>query len=525
MVAETDREKPQMTAPIIPVPAGLQVHASAAPFVLSVSSRILATDAAASVAGYLAGILRPSTGYPLPMVSPVDGNVAGPSDIALHLDLADSLELGDEGYRLDTSEAGATITAAGPAGLFYGVQSLRQLFPPSLEKRSVQSAPWQAVAATITDRPRFAWRGAMLDVARHFFDVAAVTRFVDEIVLFKLNVLHLHLTDDQGWRISIPGRPELTGIGASTAVGGGPGGFYTEEDYARIVAYAAERFVTVVPEIDVPGHTNAALSAYPEINADRRARDPYTGIDVGFSSLDVHADATWQFLDDVFRSVAAQTPGPYLHIGGDESLSTPPEQFPGFISRATALVAAHGKTPIAWHEAGRSGDLAPGTIGQYWGYLTPQDHADELATSFVEQGGSLILSPADVAYLDITYDETTPIGQAWAGGPTSVRAAYEWEPAEILPHVREEQILGVEAPLWTETVASAADIDYLVFPRLAAVAEIAWSARAGTAGRDWEDFADRLEAWYPRFLALGIGAYREGEPYPSRASGLSDGTL
>ncbi|WP_411719951.1 beta-N-acetylhexosaminidase [Mycetocola sp.] len=514
-----------MATPILPLPTELQVDASAAPFVLLVSSRILATDAAASVAGYLARILRPSTGYPLPVVSPVNGQIAGPADIALHLDLADVLELGGEGYRLETSAAGATITAASPAGLFYGIQSLRQLFPASVEKRSVQSAPWQAVAATITDRPRFAWRGAMLDVARHFFDVAAVTRFVDGIVLFKINVLHLHLTDDQGWRITIAGRPELTGIGASTAVGGGRGGFYTEEDYAHIVAYAAERFVTVVPEIDVPGHTNAALSAYPEINADRTAREPYTGIDVGFSSLDVHADATWQFLDDVFGSVAAQTPGPYLHIGGDESLATPTEQFPGFIARATALVAAHGKTPIAWHEAGRSKDLAPGTIGQYWGYVTPQATADELAASFVEQGGSLILSPADVAYLDITYDETTPIGQAWAGGPTSVRAAYEWEPAEILPHVAEEKILGVEAPLWTETVASTSDIDYLVFPRLTAVAEIAWSARAGTDGRDWDGFADRLDAWYPRFRALGIGAYREGEPYPSGRSSDSGGSL
>jgi hexosaminidase len=510
-----------MSTPIIPQPTELQVHASAAPFVLSASSRILATDAAASVAGHLVTLLRPSTGYPLPVVSPVDGAVAGASDIALHLDLTDGLGLGDEGYSLDTSAAGTTITAASPAGLFYGVQSLRQLFPVDVEKRSVQSAAWQTAATTITDRPRFAWRGAMLDVARHFFDVAAVTRFIDEVVLFKINVLHLHLTDDQGWRISIAGRPELTGIGASTAVGGGSGGFYTEDDYARIVAYASERFVTVVPEIDMPGHTNAALSAYPELNADGKAREPYTGVDVGFSSLDVDADATWRFLDDVFRSVAAQTPGPYLHIGGDESHSTPPEQFPRFIARATAMVASHGKTPIAWHEAGRSTELAPGTIGQYWSYLVPQDDAAQLAASFVEQGGSLIVSPADVAYLDITYDESTPIGQDWAGGPTSVRAAYEWEPTEILHGVAGERILGVEAPLWTETVASTADIDYLVFPRLAAVAEIAWTI----GDRNWDDFSARLEAWYPRFRALGVGAYREGEPYPPRRSGVSSATL
>lgn len=502
-------------ARIIPLPSELHVAASDTPFTLLESSRILATDAAASVAAYLAGILRPSTGYPVPVVSSVDGEVAGPADITMHLDLADTAGLGTEGYRLVTAATGTVLTAATPAGLFYGVQSFRQLFPVEVERRSAQSVAWQAAAGTITDRPRFAWRGAMLDVARNFFTVAEVQRFIDEIVLFKINVLHLHLTDDQGWRISIAGRPELTAIGASTEVGGGAGGFYTEGDYATIVAYAASRFVTVVPEIDVPGHTNAALTAYPELNADGVAREPYTGIDVGFSSLDVHGAATWDFLDDVFRSVAAQTPGPWLHIGGDESHTTPPEEFPGFIARATALVVRHGKTPIAWHEAGRCTDLAPGTIGQYWSYVTPQDNAAELATAFVEQGGSLILSPADVAYLDITYDESTPIGQAWAGGPTSVRAAYEWEPTDILPGVAEDRILGVEAPLWTETVATPADIDYLTFPRLAAIAEIAWSAEPSVLpGRSWDGFSTRLDAWYPRFRAHGIGAWREGVPAP-----------
>ncbi|GHD47856.1 beta-N-acetylhexosaminidase [Mycetocola manganoxydans] len=491
---------------IIPQPTEQRIAGSAAPFTLIVSSRILATDAAASVAGYLAGILRPSTGYPLPIVSPVDGDVAGPADIALHLDLADSSSLGAEGYTLATSEAGASITAATPAGLFYGVQSFRQLLPPEVEKHSVQSVAWQATSATLTDRPRFAWRGAMLDVARHFFSVPAVKRYIDEIVLFKINTLHLHLTDDQGWRISIPGRQELTGIGASTAVGGGSGGFYTEEDFASIVRYAADRFVTIVPEIDVPGHTQAAIAAYPEIGLPGSSTAVYTGMEVGFSSLDVHADATWQFLDDVFRSVASQTPGPYLHIGGDESHTTPPEEFPEFIARATALVAAHGKIPIAWHEAGRSEGLAPGTIGQYWDYATPERNGAELAASFIEQGGSIIFSPADVSYLDITYDESTPIGQAWAGGPTTVQSAYEWEPTDVLLGVPEDRMLGVEAPLWTETVVTSADIDYLAFPRLAAVAEIGWSNKDN---RTWADFSARLALWDPRFTALGIAAHRD----------------
>ena len=518
-------------ARIIPQPTELDVAASDVPFTLRESSRIFATDAAAAVAEYLAGILRPSTGYPLPLIDHgnesaddvAEQDLAGPADVVLTLDPADDSLLGTEGYRLVTSEYGIVLTAASPAGLFYGVQSLRQLFPADVERRSVQSAAWQVVAVTITDRPRFAWRGAMLDVARHFFDVADVCRFIDEIVLFKINVLHLHLTDDQGWRISIAGRPELTAIGASTEVGGGPGGFYTEEDYASIIAYAASHFVTVVPEIDVPGHTNAALSAYPELNADGAAREPYTGTEVGFSSLDVENDATWTFLDDVISSVAAQTPGRYLHIGGDESLTTPPEQFPAFIARATALVAQHGKIPIAWHEAGRCTDLAPGSIGQYWSFVTPQDDAAELATAFVDQGGSLILSPADVAYLDITYDASTPIGLTWADGPTSVEAAYSWEPTSILHGVTEDRIFGVEAPLWTETVATTDDIDFLTFPRLAAIAEIAWSP--GPAGRDWPDFAARLDSWYPRFDAIGIAAWQKEDSESGSTAGLSDATL
>ncbi|MET1052346.1 MAG: beta-N-acetylhexosaminidase [Mycetocola sp.] len=506
-------------AHIIPQPTELHTDASDTPFTLVESSRIRATKAAASVASYLADVLRPSTGYPLPIVEPFDAGPAEPGDITLHIDPADALGLGAEGYHLVTAGSGATVTAAEAAGLFYGIQSLRQMLPVSIERRSVQSTAWQASAATITDRPRFAWRGAMLDVARHFFGPDAVKRFIDEIVLVKINTLHLHLTDDQGWRLAITGRPELTGIGAATEVGGGAGGFYSEEDYAGIVAYAASRFVTIVPEIDVPGHTNAALTAYADLNADGVAREPYTGVDVGFSSLDVDAGTTWEFLDDVFRSVAAQTPGPYLHVGGDESHTTPPEQFPGFIARVTALVAHHGKIPIAWHEAGRSRELAPGTIGQYWSYLEPQGPAAELAASFVEQGGSLIFSPADVAYLDITYDEHTPIGQDWADGPTSVREAYEWEPTAVIPGLPAGAILGVEAPLWTETVATVADIDYLTFPRLFAVAEVAWSSAPGPAGREWEQFSARLDSWYPRFHALGIGAFE-----PS-SSGISSPTL
>lgn len=504
---------------IIPLPATQQVPPGAAPFILTAASRIIATDAAASVARYLASIFRASTAFPFPVLSPID---AGPAadrpevghDITLHLELDDPDGLGDEGYTLETSARGAQISAVTAAGLFYGVQSLRQLLPSEVEERATQSEAWEAPATTITDRPRFRYRGAMLDVARHFFDADDVCRYLDHIALFKINVLHLHLTDDQGWRVSIPSRPELTRVGGANAVGGGPGGFYTREDFARIIEHAAARFITIVPEIDVPGHVHAALTAVAELNPSGEAPAPYTGTDVGFSTLDVHRNATWAFLDDVFREVAEQSPGPWLHFGGDEPHATAADDYREFVERASRLVASHGKIPIAWHEAGISSNLAPETVGQYWSYRTPQNDSADRALSFVHQGGSLILSPADVAYLDMVYDESSPLGLSWAAGPTTVRESYEWEPTEILPEAT-DAILGVEAPLWTETVRSRADIDYLAFPRLTAIAEIAWSvAPAESDRRTWSDFSVRLDAFAPRFAAIGIhpGSAAPGAP-------------
>jgi hexosaminidase len=498
------------TGAIIPLPTEQLLPVGAEPFVLTQASRIFATDAVASVSTYLANILRTPTGFPLPIITPLEAGpieegTDGGHDIVLHLDLDDVAGVGAEGYTLETSFSGARITAATPAGLFYGVQSLRQLFPAEVEQRSVRSVAWETVATSIVDRPRFRYRGAMLDVARHFFNADAVCGFLDDLALFKINTLHLHLTDDQGWRIAIESRPELTAVGGATEVDGGAGGFYTREDFARIVEHAAARFVTIVPEIDIPGHTNAALSAIPELNPGGVAAPPYTGTEVGFSTLDTTSDATWAFLEDVVREVAEQTPGPWLHFGGDESHATNADDYREFVSRASRLVASHGKVPIAWHEAGISTDLAPGTIGQYWSYRVPQNDAAERTLSFVEQGGSLILSPADVAYLDMTYDQSSPIGLSWADGSTSVQESYEWEPTEILPEQASSAVIGIEGPLWTETVRSRADIDYLVFPRLLALAEIAWSAPPSESSlRTWTDFSRRLDAFGPRFQALGI---------------------
>ena len=250
-----------------------------------------------------------------------------------------------------------TIRASHAAGLFYGVQSFRQLLPAFVEYDAVRpdkARPVVAAAARIADRPRFAWRGAMLDVARHFLSVAEVKRFVDLMVIYKLNRLHLHLADDQGWRVEIRAWPKLTAHGGSTEVGGGAGGYYTQAEYADLVDYASKRFVTVVPEIDMPGHTNAALASYAELNCDGKARELYTGIEVGFSALCVDHERTYAFISDVVREIAAITPGPWFHIGGDEVKTLTPRQYGGFIERVQTIVQSHGKHMIGWDEVSAS---------------------------------------------------------------------------------------------------------------------------------------------------------------------------
>ena len=243
---------------IIPQPTSVEPAEGA--FVLTDETVITvnpATDETTAIGDYLAEHLRPATGYDL-LVRPADFVFAGPH-IDLTLDAADTA-LGEEGYVLRVAPNGVTLTAHQPAGLFYGAQTLRQLLPPAIESATPQPGPWPLPAGIIRDTPRFAWRGLMLDVARHFFGVADVKRVIDLAATYKLNRLHLHLSDDQGWRIEIKSWPELARVGGQTAVGGGPGGAYSQADYAAIVAYAASRYITIVPEIDMPGHMQAALA-------------------------------------------------------------------------------------------------------------------------------------------------------------------------------------------------------------------------------------------------------------------------
>ncbi len=510
---------------IIPAPVSIDLRAEDPPFRLTAASRLVASGlGAAGVAETFAEPARRATGFELPVVA------GAPEASDLVLVVADGEAPGgaDEGYTLESGDGGVRIGADTAAGLFRGTQTLRQLLPAAIARADAASEPdggWTVPATSVADAPRFAYRGAMLDVARHFFPVEDVLRYLDEIALLKVNVLHLHLTDDQGWRIQIASWPELTGIGASTSVGGDGGGYYTKDDYRRIVDYAAERFITVVPELDLPGHTNAALSAYPELNCDGVAPAPYEGIEVGFSSLCAspeRAEATDRFLADVTREVAELTPGPWLHLGGDESHATSEADYLDLVRRIVAAGAATGKTVIGWHELGASRDLPAGTVGQYWSFVEPEGDAAALARSFVEQGGRVIMSPADVAYLDMKYvdDPQGPLGGRlgldWAKGPTTIDEAYLWEPTAIVPGIGESEVLGVEAPLWTETVGTLSEVEFMAFPRLTAVAEIGWSPAptGGGAARDTEEFFARVAALGEHWDAAGTAYYRvRGVPW------------
>ncbi|GAA3454779.1 beta-N-acetylhexosaminidase [Dactylosporangium matsuzakiense] len=463
------------------VPAPVSAHAAAGRFTIGRGTTISAGPSARGVAQYLAGVLRPAAGRPLPIVRP------GPGGDTIALVLAGP-DTADESYRLDVDGRGVTLTAGRAAGLFAGVQTLRQL----LAGRSIP-------AGHVTDAPRFAYRGAMLDVARHFFTVAQVERYIDQLSLYKINTLHLHLADDQGWRLFINSWPRLATFGGSTAVDGDPGGYYTQAQYRALVAYAADRYVTIIPEIDMPGHVNAALASYAELSCDGVAPPLYTGTEVGFSTLCVNKDITYRFLDDVIGELAALTPGPYLHIGGDEAHSTSPADYVTFMNRVQGIVAAHGKKVQAWHNVVAATPL-PTTVAQYWD--TTDDNPAVAAAA--RSGTGVVLSPANLAYLDMKYNPSTPLGQDWAA-LIEVRDAYGWDPGSYLLGAPPSAIRGVEGPLWTETLRTSADIEYMAFPRLPALAELAWSP---PSTHDWSAFRLRLAAQAPLWRALGINFYR-----------------
>lgn len=499
------------TPSLVPAPASHEVSGET-PFALTAQISI---EGDADATDALRTLVAVRTGLRLHGAVPTSETEASSGTVRLRVEPGGA----PESYRLVATEASVTIIGADAAGLFYGIQTLGQL----ITQATPDGEHWIIPAITIDDAPRFAYRGVMLDVARHFHGVDTVKAYIDRASSLKVNALHLHLTDDQGWRLQLHSRPELTAASSGNSVGGDPGGFFTQDEYREIVAYAADHHMIVVPEVDVPGHTHAVSLAYPELNEEpvlsehilEIAREyggalpvngtDYDGMAVGFSSLKIHDERTYAFLTDVLTEIAALTPAPYLHVGGDEALGTDAADFAHFMERVTAIVASLGKTPVAWHEAGSAQGLAPGTIGQYWGFVTPLDGMDEKSRTFVRGGGRLILSPADAIYLDMKFDAESPLGLTWARGVTSAQRAYEWDPASVIEGVGDDDILGVEAPLWTETVRDLAAIDALAFPRIAAAAEAAWSPAAAASDlRTWDSFRTRVGALGPLWTRQGI---------------------
>ena len=488
---------PTASLQVVPLPRSMAVQ-SAPAFTLNDSSQILVEGGreAQSIGELLAILLRPSTGYRLPVVAASGGREQASIRLTLRPGGAAAT---DESYDLVATSAGVRISAPQPAGLFRGVQTLRQLLPAGIESHMHASrGPWTAPAVTIQDAPRFAWRGTMLDVARHFFTVKEVKQFIDVAALYKLNVLHLHLSDDQGFRLVINSRPKLTGMGSATQVGGGEGGFYTQAEYSEIVRYAGERYITVVPEIDMPGHTNSIFIGYPEVGCSKRPAGVYTDTEVGYSTFCVDKEESYAVVDDIIRELAAITPGKYLHIGGDEVHTLSHPQYIKFIERAQDIVEKYGKSMIGWEEIGKA-RLHPTTLAQQW-------HSDSI-TMALRSGVKVVMSPASRTYLDMKYDANTELGLTWAA-LIDVRKSYDWDPATQIAGVVEKDIVGVEAPLWSETIRNIGAANYLALPRLPAIAEVAWSQQSA---RSWDDFRTRLGAQGTRWNYLGLNYYRSPE--------------
>ena len=515
------------------IPAPEQVRLIGGQFQLGAASRVLADPAFKNEAQLLAARLRAATGFKVTMQSPA--TAGGGGDILLTAHGADS-GLGAEGYALTAGTHSVVIRAATAAGIFYGTQSLLQLLPPEVfSTQRVSGVAWTVPGVEITDAPRFVWRGFMLDVSRHFFTKAEVEKVLDLMALYKLNTFHWHLVDDQGWRIEIKKYPRLTEIGAwrkgigfgldpkaSTAYDaqGRYGGFYTQRDIRDVVAYAAERHITIVPEIEMPGHSSAALMAYPELacpNAKIALPDKggvFTGVYCAGN------DATFEFLGNVLKEVAGLFPGKYIHIGGDEvvksnwmncaecqarikheGLKNEKELQSYFIRRIEKIVNADGKSIIGWSEI-REGGLAPSAALMDW---------IGGGAASAESGHDVVMTPTKFCYFD-HYQSTNRTAEPVAiGGYLPLSRVYQFEPVPGgLPAQFQSHVLGGQANLWTEYIPNLRQVEYMMFPRLEALSEVDWSPKAQ---RNWGDFQTRATYNESRLEAMGINyrALSKGE--------------
>ncbi|WNI15735.1 beta-N-acetylhexosaminidase [Actinacidiphila sp. ITFR-21] len=525
---------------LIPTPSHESTYSADASFPLSAGTVLVAEPGTESTARWLRAALGAATG--LPFAPGVPGGRAAGGVVRLAVD--ERAAGGPEGYRITVDPAsGVRITGAGPAGVFWGAQTFRQLLGPDAFRRAPVGGPdrqWRVPACHLQDAPRFGWRGFMLDVARHFMPKDVVLRYLDLMAAHKLNVLHLHLTDDQGWRVRIERYPRLTEVGAwreRTKVGlrESPlwderphGGYYSQDDIREIVAYAAERHITVVPEIDIPGHSQAAIAAYPELGntdvVDTAALPVLTSWGVNPNVL-APTDHTLRFYENVFTELLDLFPGTFFHIGGDECPKEQWRQSPAAQARIEELglagedelqswlirhfdgwLAERGRRLIGWDEI-LEGGLAPGAAVSSW-----RGYAGGIAAA--RSGHDVVMCPQTHVYLDWRQsespDEPVPIAHA-----RTLEDVYRFEP--VPPELTEQQaahVIGAQANIWTEVVDSVRVLDYMAFPRLAAFAEVAWSALPAPAERDWPDFERRMAAHYARLDALGVEYRPAGGPLP-----------
>ena len=493
---------------IIPLPAHIEVRPGT--HQLAPETTILTDTANGWNADYLRQLLLPATGYPLP-VQTDEGH--GKNLIRLHLDPT-LTTLGTEGYRLEVQPGQVRVEAPTTTGIFYGIQSLRQLLPPQIEQRRPVSADWSIPCLTITDQPRFPWRGFMLDEGRHFQGKATVLLTLDLMALQKLNILHWHLTEDQGWRIEIKKYPRLTEVGAwrtgtsagftNAAFDGIPhGGFYTQTEIREIVAYAAERHITVVPEIELPGHSTAALAAYPGLSCTGGPFEVATYFGVHPNIFCAGKEATFTFLQDVLDEVMDLFPSPFIHIGGDEAPKRNWKACPDcqkrlrstgvkdehalqtwFTNRIVAYLESKGRRSIGWNEILQDG-LTESAVVQYW-----VGGRRKLINAIRNGGRAAIMSTWRDTYLDHDY-KLMPLSRAYN---------YEPIPRE-LKNLHPHSVLGPEFPLWTEWVPNRSRFDYQAYPRLTAMAETGWTPKER---KDLAGFRLRLDKFLLRLDIFGV---------------------
>ncbi len=477
-----------MTFPLVPLPTAITTGGGA-PTVLDASTQVSGPEELLEVAAALLGLPGPTHDG-----APSADQSTSPSVVVLEEQEGDG-----EAYLLRAGDGRVELTGS-RAGLLRGLATLVQLRDLDLPEAPAGQVP----AVEIEDGPRLAHRGLMVDISRHFFGPATLRKVIDLMAAYKLNVLHLHLSDDQGWRIEIPDRPELTEVSGATQVGEGPGGYLTTEEFRELVAYAEARGILVVPEIDMPGHVNAAQHAIGALTESGEPAEAYRGIDVGFSKLSLDNPATAPFIDDVLGHLATLVNGPYLHAGGDEVHTMPKEEYTAFVAHLADAVERTGKTPMMWGEAAAA-PLPEGAVVQLWDTNADPAPVAEAARA----GAQVVLSPGNRVYLDMQYHEDFPLGLHWAGY-VEVRDSYDWDPHAYLEGVPAESVRGVEAAVWTETLVTEDDLFTMLLPRLAAVAEVGWTAQTQ---REWEGFIPRLRAHAPLWDAQGLAYHRSEQVF------------